>query len=119
MQLFKLIWVFVVELADYPARLGSQLSSGFSFQSPSSALKDQYNLHPAGTPCVHSPDRRDCWYGGNSIHTDYEKHVPETGVTNYVCGQAPLSSKVANCTSTLWSSPMLHGKEMGSNSRAC
>jgi len=86
MQLLKVIWVFVLELADYPARLGSQFSSSLSYQNPLSTLKDQYNLSPAAKSCFNSPDRRDCWYGDFNIHTDYEKRVPHTGVTNYVSG---------------------------------
>ena len=89
MQLFKVIWVLVLELVDYPARLGSQLSSGFSY-STTSPLKDQYSLPPAVKPCVNSPDRRDCWYDHYNIHTDYEKHVPHTGVTNYVGVEAAI-----------------------------
>ena len=86
MQLFKVIWTFVITIADYPSRLGSQLSSVYSYDKAPAALKEQFTLPPNNNDqgCVNSPQRRDCWHDGYNIHTDYEKSVPYTGVTRKV-----------------------------------
>ncbi|MCJ1439505.1 hypothetical protein MMC27_008899 [Xylographa pallens] len=83
MQLFKLIWTFVITVADYPSRLGNQLSSTYSYDNVPAALKEQFTLPSNNNDqgCVNSPQRRDCWQDEYNIHTDYEKHVPYTGVT--------------------------------------
>ena len=86
MQLLKVIWTFVIAVTDYPARLGSQLSSSYSYDNIPAALKDQFTLPPVSIDrrCVNSPQRRDCWQDGYDIHTDYEKFIPYTGVTKKV-----------------------------------
>ncbi|MCJ1402023.1 hypothetical protein MMC11_005242 [Xylographa trunciseda] len=83
MQLFKVIWTFFITVADYPARLGSQLSLSFSYDNLPAALKNQHDLHPISNDhdCINSPRRRDCWLSDYNIHTDYEKYVPHTGKT--------------------------------------
>ena len=84
MQLLNAVWAFVLTIADYPARLGSQLSPGISDDTALSALKNQHILHPISNNCVNSPKHRECWQAGFDIKTDYELHTPNTGKTRYV-----------------------------------
>jgi hypothetical protein len=91
-RLTEAVWAFCLTLSHYPIALKTQLDD-YRFRGADTIFSGLQGPSNVALPCFNSPQRRDCWDALHNIHTDYEKHTPNTGVVRHVSRMHHFSNR--------------------------